>query len=145
MGDYGPIQARPGPSGALAMASPPPLPNPQFALVRPPDVVEQQRGAGLPVRMPPAVASSAVAANPVMHQQPDVIQDSRLEKQPSPLYMNEEEAAAKVKEEEQPTYMNEDQDTLRGRSSSCSFVRKRPLLPNRGTTVIRFGVLKCTY
>ena len=66
------------------------------------------------MRMPPAVPSAA-AANPVMHQQPDVIQDSRLEKQPSPLYMNEEEAAAKVEEEEQPTYMNDDhQNTLQG-------------------------------
>ena len=120
MGDYGPIQARPGPP-AVAMASPPPLPNPQFALVRPPDVVEQQRGgASCPVRMPPAASASAVAAavaaNAVMHQQPDVIQDSRVEKEPSPMYMNEEEAAAAGKEEEeqQPTYMNEDQETLRG-------------------------------
>ena len=122
MGDYGPIHARPRPGPSAAMASPPPLPNPQFALVRPPDVVEQQRGgASCPVRMPPAASASAVAAavaaNAVMHQQPDVIQDSRVEKEPSPMYMNEEEAAAaagKEEEEQQPTYMNEDQETLRG-------------------------------
>ena len=111
MGDYGPIQARPGPP-AVAMASPPPLPNPQFALVRPPDVVEQRGAAGFPVRRPTAVAA---AANTAMHQQPDVIQDSRLEKQPSPMYMNEEEAA-EGEEEQQPTYMNEEQETLRGKS-----------------------------
>lgn len=113
MGDYGPIQARPGPP-AVAMASPPPLPNPQFALVRPPDVVEQRGAAGFPVRRPTAVAAAA-AANTAMHQQPDVIQDSRLEKQPSPMYMNEEEAA-EGEEEQQPTYMNEEQETLRGKS-----------------------------
>ena len=114
MGDYGPIQARPGPP-AVAMASPPPLPNPQFALVRPPDVVEQRGAAGFPVRRPTAVAAAAAAANTAMHQQPDVIQDSRLEKQPSPMYMNEEEAA-EGEEEQQPTYMNEEQETLRGKS-----------------------------
>ena len=121
MGDYGPVQARPGPSAAAAvMASPPPLPNPQFALVPPPDVVEQQlqqRGAGDgPARMPPAVSAAAAPtwSNPVRQPQPDVIQGSRPERQPSPLYMNEEEAAAKVEEEQQPTYMNEDQEALRG-------------------------------
>ena len=118
MGDYGPIHARPRPGPSAAMASPPPLPNPQFALVRPPDVVEQQRGgASCPVRMPPAASvSAAAAANAVMHQQPDVIQDSRVEKEPSPMYMNEEEAgvAGKLEAEQQPTYMNEEQEISRG-------------------------------
>ena len=120
MGDYGPVQVRPGPSAAAAvMASPPPLPNPQFAFVPPPDVVEQQlqqRGAGGTARMPPAVSATAATwSNTVRQPQPDVIQGSRPERQPSPLYMNEEEAAAKVEEEQQPTYMNEDQEALRGR------------------------------
>ena len=124
MGDYGPVQARPvPPAAAVAMVSPPPLPNPQFALVRPPDVVDQQQqrqrggGACYPARMPPPAVSAGVAvANPVMQPQPDVIQDSRLEKQPSPMYMNEEEAgvAGKLEAEQQPTYMNEEQEISRG-------------------------------